>query len=80
MAEHHCKSCDSPAGSLPPLEGHAGFRCPRCGDYWLSGTVHRELELGTIQLPEPDRFKELVRKKRGASALPPVITTYDLGH
>lgn len=74
-----CPICDSSAQGGHSVGDTTVFICPRCGGYRLAGTAMRLLELGTLSRPDPEAFRELVARKRGASAEYPVITSGDLG-
>jgi len=52
---------------------------PNCGGFRLAGTAIALLENGSLQKPDPKRFRELVSRKRGKSTEYPVITSGDLG-
>jgi len=45
----------------------------------LSGTAITLLENGTLKPPDPAKFREVVKRKRGKSSEYPVITQGDLG-
>jgi len=72
-----CPVCRSPAGDGQHIADDTVFRCPKCGDYRMSGTLLEEVKNGK-KLPTPEMFRELVKKKRGKSTAWPVITSYDI--
>ncbi len=73
-----CPLCRSPAGDGKQLGDSTVFRCPKCGDYRMSGTLLQEIENRVKKLPTPEAFKELVKKKKGKATEWPVITSYDI--
>ncbi|HEV2750560.1 MAG TPA: hypothetical protein VGV12_08570 [Gemmatimonadales bacterium] len=45
----------------------------------MAGTAITLLENGKLKKPDPKRFQELVKRKKGTSGEYPVITSGDLG-
>jgi Zn-finger nucleic acid-binding protein len=75
-----CPVCDVPSEGPSNFPDSTQYICPRCGGYRLSGTAVELLANRTaLERPDPDWFRDLVRRKRGDSDEYPVITTYDLG-
>jgi len=74
-----CPICGAKASGGHHVGDSTVIVCPHCGGYRLSGTVITEFENGRLKEPDPDKFKELVKRKRGKSTEYPVIMTYDLG-
>ena len=79
MTKLHCPVCGSAAKGGHAVGDTMAFICPMCGGYRLAGTALALLENGTLQKPDADQFRELVRVKRGDSIEYPIITSYDLG-
>jgi Zn-finger nucleic acid-binding protein len=79
MNDVRCPICEATIRESQPAGDATLFVCPRCGGYRLSGTAMRMLELGSLQRPQPQRFAELVKQKRGRSSDYPTITSGDLG-
>lgn len=73
-----CPICDASAGGGHAIGDTTVIICPQCGGYRLAGTAGAMLKLGTLRKPEPERFQEIVRSKRGTSDDYPVITPGDL--
>jgi Zn-finger nucleic acid-binding protein len=79
MSQVLCPVCGAVAGGGHKIGDSTVFDCPRCGGYRLAGTVIALIDKGTQQKPNPAKFRDLVRKKRGNSTEYPVITSADLG-
>jgi hypothetical protein len=45
----------------------------------MAGTAIVMLQFETLKSPDPKKFRDLVKRKRGASDDYPIITSYDLG-
>lgn len=73
-----CPACGSVADGGHQVGQATVFICPQCGGYRLSGTLLTLIENGTVQLPDPDLFRQIVARKRGAADEYPTITSYDL--
>lgn len=79
MTEISCPICGAASEGGHAVGDSTVFICPQCGGYRLAGTAQELLELGTLQPPEPDKFRDLVKRKRGDSIDYPTITSGDLG-
>ena len=73
-----CPVCRAVSSGGHHIGDSTVFKCPQCGGYRLAGTVMALLEKGTLRLPDPQSFRELVKRRRTSSEYP-VITSYDLG-
>ena len=79
MATHiNCPMCGTPSDGGYYLGDDTVFICPRCGGYRLAGTAIAMLEMGILRKTDPERFRDLVERKRGDSDEFPTITSYDL--
>lgn len=74
-----CPICGSAATSGASTGDSTLYVCPQCGGYKLAGTVETLFANGKLQKPTPERFRQVVAKKRGASSELPVITSFDIG-
>ena len=74
-----CPVCGAASDGGYSIGDDTLFICPRCGGYRVSGTAIAMLEKGTLRRPDPERFRDLVKRKRGASSEYPAITSGDLG-
>lgn len=79
MKQTACPVCGAASDGGPSPGDSTLFACPQCGGFRLSGTAIAQLQNGTLQKPDPDRFRELVQHKRGNSTDFPTITSGDLG-
>lgn len=79
MTQTTCPVCREEADGGHAVGDGTVFICPRCGGYRLSGTAMALLEAGTLQQPDPESFRGLVKRKRGTSTEYPLITSGDLG-
>jgi Zn-finger nucleic acid-binding protein len=78
MEKVQCPVCGAAADGGYSVGDDTLFICPKCGGYRLAGTAIELLENGTLQKPDPKRFRDLVSRKRGKSTEYPVITSGDL--
>jgi hypothetical protein len=78
MPQLPCPVCGAHSGGGHAIGDSTVFICPRCGGYRLAGTVITLFENGTLKKPDAERFREIVRRKRGNSPEYPVITSDDL--
>ena len=79
MTELQCPICGAKCQGGYAVHDDTLYNCPNCGGFRLAGTAMALLENGTLQKPDPKRFRELVSRKRGKSTEYPVITSGDLG-
>lgn len=79
MTTLQCPVCDSQSDGGESFGDSILFICPRCGGYRIAETVLTLLRNGTLPRPDPDHFRELIKRKRGNSKEYPTITSYDLG-
>jgi len=79
MSELTCPICNSRAAGGHAVGDDTVVICPNCGGYRLSGTAQALLRNGTLPTVDPQRFRDLVARKRGSSAEYPVITSGDIG-
>ena len=79
MTKVPCPVCGAASDGGYSIKDDILFNCPKCGGYRLAGTAIALLENGTLQKPDPKRFRDLVSRKRGNSTEYPVITSGDLG-
>jgi hypothetical protein len=73
-----CPVCGTASGSGYSNRDATVVVCPHCGGYLLAGTALKEFETGALAKPDPERFRQLVRRKRGGPTEYPVITSYDI--
>ncbi len=74
-----CPICGVAASGGHNIGDSTVIICTQCGGYRLSGTAIALLEKGTLKKPDPAKFREVVKKKRGKSSEYPLITQGDLG-
>ena len=74
-----CPVCGYPARGGHAVGDATIYICPHCGGYRLAGTAITLLENGTLPKPDVERFRDLVRRKRGDSTQYPTIMPGDLG-
>jgi hypothetical protein len=79
MEKVQCPVCGAASDGGHKILDSTVFICPNCGGFRLAGTAIALLENGSLQKPDPKRFRELVSRKRGKSTEYPVITSGDLG-
>ena len=79
MTQTVCPICAAVCEGGHAIGDSTVFICPQCGGYRLAGTAVALLKKGTLQPPDPEWFRDLVKRKRGASADYPLITSGDLG-
>ena len=73
-----CPVCEKPAKCGPTKGDRTLIPCEDCGTYEISGTTLTLLENETLEIPDRERFRDLVEKKRGGSDDDPWITEEDL--
>lgn len=56
------------------------FICPQCGGYRLSTHALRDLQNNTSSRVNVDKFRDLVRQKKGTSSEYPLIDQTDMSH
>jgi hypothetical protein len=79
MKPVQCPVCGAASDGGYSIGDDILFICPKCEGYRLARTAITLLENGTLQKPDPKRFRDLVSRKRGTSTEYPVITSGDLG-
>ena len=79
MTKRPCPICGAEAQGGYSVGDDTPVQLPNCGGFRLVGTAIALLENGSLQKPDPKRFRELVSRKRGKSTEYPVITSGDLG-
>ena len=75
----NCPICGTASKVGPGTGDNTVIICPQCGGYKLSGTAETMFEKGTLKKPDPVKFREIVKRKRGKSTEYPLITQGDLG-
>lgn len=79
MTQTVCPICGAVCKGGHKIGDSTVFICDRCGGYRLAGTAIALLEVGTLQPPDSEWFRDLVKRKRGTSTEYPLITSGDLG-
>lgn len=51
----HCGNAN--ARLMPPVDDYSKYRCPNCGEYRVSGTMEKLIELGTAD-PKSARIEQ----------------------
>lgn len=75
----NCPICGTASSGGHAIGDSTVIVCPTCGGFRLSGTAVTLLENGSLKPPDPAKFREVVKRKRGKSSEYPVITQGDLG-
>ena len=73
-----CPVCEKPAKCGDSPGDGTLVECAHCGPYNIGGTTLVLLENETLEIPDRERFRDLVEKKKGDSGEYPWITEDDL--
>lgn len=79
MTQTICPICREAVEGGHAVGDSTVFICPRCGGYRLAGTAMALLKAGTLQQPDPEWFRDLVKRKDDETTEYPLITSADLG-
>ena len=78
MIDTTCPICDERAEHDLPKGDASVILCGGCGHYRIADTVLVLFANGTLERPSPEKFRELVKRKRGDSSEYPLITEDDV--